>query len=190
MYLGASTLQSTIIYCIFGIFLLNLINLKALILYICVMKIIIGSDPFAYSLKNEILKHLESRQFEILDADTFSNEPYFNVAKKAANLVANGSADCGILLCGTGAGLSIVANKVAGVRAVCVESVFAAKKAKTINNANIITMGSMIVGPAMACDMTDAWIDSKFTEGFPGLEGFLNDALNSVKKIDLENRKA
>ena len=154
------------------------------------MKIVIGADPFAYSLKRELLKHLEKRQFEILDADNFSNETYFNVGQKAAKLVASRSADCGILLCGTGAGMSIVANKIAGVRAVCVESVFAAKKAKAINNANVITMGAMIVGPAMACDMLDAWIDSKFTEGFPGLEGFLNDALNSVKKIDLENRKA
>ncbi len=154
-----------------------------------IMKIVVGADSFAYPLKRALVAHLENRGCEVVDADNFSETPYFDVAVSAAEMVSKGDVDCGLLLCGTGAGMCIVSNKVPGIRAVCVESVYAARKAKAINDANIITMGSMIVGDSMACDMLDAWLDTKFADGFPGLEDFLEEALKSVNAVDAKTRR-
>ena len=152
------------------------------------MKIVIGADSFAYKLKKVVLEHLKSKNVSVVDVDEYKETPYFDVAFEAATQVAQGKADGAILFCGTGAGMNIVANKVAGIRAVAVESVFSAKKAKAINNANIITMGAMIVGDFMACEMVDAWLDTKFAEGFEQLTDFLADAEKSVSDIDKKAR--
>lgn len=152
------------------------------------MKLIIGADPFAYGLKKAVAQHLENRGVEVVDMDSYAETPYYEVAEKAAREISAGNADGAVLFCGTGAGMAIVANKICGVRAVCVESVFAAKKAKAINDANAITMGAMIVGEAMACEMVDAWLDTKFAEGFEQLREFLESARGQVGKIDAANR--
>ena len=152
------------------------------------MKLAIGADPFAYGLKKAVAQHLENRGVEVVDMDSYAETPYYEVAEKAAREISAGNADGAVLFCGTGAGLAIVANKICGVRAVCVESVFAAKKAKAINDANAITMGAMIVGEAMACEMVDAWLDTKFAEGFEQLREFLESARGQVGEIDAANR--
>lgn len=152
------------------------------------MKLAIGADPFAYGLKKAVAQHLENRGVEVVDMDSYAETPYYEVAEKAAREISAGNADGAVLFCGTGAGMAIVANKICGVRAVCVESVFAAKKAKAINDANAITMGAMIVGEAMACEMVDAWLDTKFAEGFEQLREFLESARGQVGKIDVANR--
>lgn len=152
------------------------------------MKIAIGADPFAYGLKKAVAQHLKNRRVEVMDMDSYAETPYYEVAEKAAREISAGNADGAVLFCGTGAGMAIVANKICGVRAVCVESVFAAKKAKAINDANAITMGAMIIGEAMACEMVDAWLDTKFAEGFEQLREFLESARGQVGKIDAANR--
>ena len=152
------------------------------------MKLAIGADPFAYGLKKAVAQHLENRGVEVVDMDSYAETPYYEVAEKAAREISAGKADGAVLFCGTGAGMAIVANKICGVRAVCVESVFAAKKAKAINDANAITMGAMIIGEAMACEMVDAWLDTKFAEGFEQLREFLESARGQVGKIDAANR--
>lgn len=152
------------------------------------MKLAIGADPFAYGLKKAVAQHLENRGVEVVDMDSYAETPYYEVAEKAAREISAGNADGAVLFCGTGAGMAIVANKICGVRAVCVESLFAAKKAKAINDANAITMGAMIVGEAMACEMVDAWLDTKFAEGFEQLREFLESARGQVGKIDAANR--
>lgn len=152
------------------------------------MKLVIGADPFAYGLKKAVAQHLKNRGVEVMDMDSYAETPYYEVAEKAAREISAGNADGAVLFCGTGAGMAIVANKICGVRAVCVESVFAAKKAKAINDANAITMGAMIVGEAMACEMVDAWLDTKFAEGFEQLREFLESARGQVGKIDAANR--
>lgn len=154
------------------------------------MKIAIGADPFAYDLKKAVEGHLRGRGAEVLDADGYSGRPYYEVAEAAAKSVASGGADGAVLFCGTGAGMAIVANKVRGIRAVCVESVFAAKKARAINDANVVSMGAMIVGGPMACEMVDAWIDTGFAEGFEQLKEFLGAARSKVAEIDAANRSA
>lgn len=152
------------------------------------MKLVIGADPFAYGLKKAVAQHLKNRGVEVMDMDSYAETPYYEVAEKAAREISAGNADGAVLFCGTGAGMAIVANKICGVRAVCVESVFAAKKAKAINDANAITMGAMIIGEAMACEMVDAWLDTKFAEGFEQLREFLESARGQVGKIDAANR--
>jgi len=152
------------------------------------MKLAIGADPFAYGLKKAVAQHLKNRGVEVMDMDSYAETPYYEVAEKAAREISAGNADGAVLFCGTGAGMAIVANKICGIRAVCVESVFAAKKAKAINDANAITMGAMIVGEAMACEMVDAWLDTKFAEGFEQLREFLESARGQVGKIDAANR--
>lgn len=152
------------------------------------MKIAIGADPFAYGLKKAVAQHLKNRGVEVMDMDSYAETPYYEVAEKAAREISAGNADGAVLFCGTGAGMAIVANKICGIRAVCVESVFAAKKAKAINDANAITMGAMIVGEAMACEMVDAWLDTKFAEGFEQLREFLESARGQVGEIDAANR--
>lgn len=152
------------------------------------MKLAIGADPFAYGLKKAVAQHLKKRGVEVMDMDSYAETPYYEVAEKAAREISAGNADGAVLFCGTGAGMAIVANKICGVRAVCVESVFAAKKAKAINDANAITMGAMIIGEAMACEMVDAWLDTKFAEGFEQLREFLESARGQVGKIDAANR--
>ena len=152
------------------------------------MKLAIGADPFAYGLKKAVAQHLKNRGVEVMDMDSYAETPYYEVAEKAAREISAGKADGAVLFCGTGAGMAIVANKICGVRAGCVESVFAAKKAKAINDANAITMGAMIIGEAMACEMVDAWLDTKFAEGFEQLREFLESARGQVGKIDAANR--
>lgn len=152
------------------------------------MKLAIGADPFAYGLKKAVAQHLKNRGVEVMDMDSYAETPYYDVAEKAAREISAGNADGAVLFCGTGAGMAIVANKICGVRAVCVESVFAAKKAKAINDANAITMGAMIIGEAMACEMVDAWLDTKFAEGFEQLREFLESARGQVGEIDAANR--
>ena len=152
------------------------------------MKLAIGADPFAYGLKKAVAQHLKNRGVEVMDMDSYAETPYYEIAEKAAREISAGKADGAVLFCGTGAGMANVANKICGERTVCVESVFAAKKAKAINDANAITMGAMIVGEAMACEMVDAWLDTKFAEGFEQLREFLESARGQVGKIDAANR--
>ena len=153
------------------------------------MKIVLGADSFAYGLKKAVAEHLKKRNIEVIDTDNYANTPYYDVAEKSAKIVANGEADGAVLFCGTGAGMCIVANKVKGINAVAVESVFSAGKAKAINNANVITMGAMIVGDFMGCAMVDAWLDTKFAQGFEPLKDFLDGAYKAVSDIDARNRK-
>ena len=153
------------------------------------MKIVLGADSFAYGLKKAVAEHLKKRNIEVIDADNYANTPYYDVAESAAKTVASGAADGAVLFCGTGAGMCIVANKVKGINAVAVESVFSAGKAKAINNANVITMGAMIVGDFMGCAMVDAWLDTKFAQGFEPLKDFLDGAYKSVSEIDARHRK-
>lgn len=152
------------------------------------MKIAIGADPFAYDLKKTVERHLRERGAEVIDVDGYSGRPYYDVAEAAAKSVASGGADRAVLFCGTGAGMAIAANKVCGIRAVCAESVFAAKKAGAINDANILSMGAMIVGGPMACEMVDAWLDTGFTEGLEQFKEFLETARSKVAEIDAANR--
>ena len=152
------------------------------------MKIVVGADPFALELKKAVVAHLVGKGIEVIDADAGESIPYYDSAQRACRLIQAGQADKGILMCGTGMGMSIVANKHEGITAACVESVFAAKMCKAINDANVLTLGAMIVGNFMAVQMVDAWLSTTFTAGLEAHAEFLRTAVTRVAKIDQANR--
>ena len=131
------------------------------------MKIAIGNDHAAVEMKKEIKAYLESKGHEVINfgTDTTASCNYPEYGKAVGVAVASGEADCGILICGTGVGISLAANKVKGIRAaVCSEPV-TARLTKLHNNANIICFGERIVGMETAKSIVDAWIDTEFEGG-------------------------
>ncbi|MCR5784035.1 MAG: ribose 5-phosphate isomerase B [Eubacterium sp.] len=131
------------------------------------MKIAIGNDHAATDLKFEIMEYLMSKGHEVVNfgTDTKDSCHYPLYGEKVARAVAAGEADCGVLICGTGVGISIAANKVKGIRAaVCSEPV-TARLVKEHNNANIIAFGARIVGAETAKAIVDAYLNAEFAGG-------------------------
>lgn len=127
----------------------------------------IGCDHSAVALKNHVKAHLESRGITVIDHGTFSEEStdYPLYAKAVAKSIQKQEADYGILICGTGLGMSMAANKFDGIRAAAVSESFSAKMAKAHNNANILCFGARVVGPGVATEIVDAFHDTTFQEG-------------------------
>ena len=131
------------------------------------MKIGISNDHSAVEMKNEIKKYLEEKGYEVIDygAQTTESCNYVLYGKKAAEAVVNGEVEKAVLICGTGIGISLAANKVKGIRcAVCSEPV-SARLSKEHNNANMIAFGARIVGIEMAKSIVSAWLDAIFAGG-------------------------
>ena len=131
------------------------------------MKIAIGNDHAAVAMKEDIAAYLRERGHEVIDCgtDTAQRVDYPVYGLKAAKCVTSGEADCGIVICGTGIGISLAANKVPGIRAaVCSEPV-SARLAKEHNNANILAFGARIVGLETAKAIVDAYLDAEFLGG-------------------------
>lgn len=131
------------------------------------MKLAIGNDHVAVEMKNEIKQHLKEKGIEVIDVGTNSSDrfDYPISGYKVAKMVASGEVDGGVLICGTGVGISLSANKVKGIRcAVCSEP-YTAKLSKQHNNTNIIAFGARVVGPDLAKMIVDAWVDAEFQGG-------------------------
>ncbi len=131
------------------------------------MKIAIGSDHAAFDLRQIIIQHLQSRGVDVLDVGTHQKKSthYPIYAQLVAKAVAAGEVDLGILICGTGVGVGISANKVQGIRAATVGDTFSARMARAHNNANVLALGARVVGPGLALDIVDAWLDQDFEGG-------------------------
>jgi len=131
------------------------------------MKVAIGSDHAGFEYKEMIKKYLEEKGFEVLDMGTYSNErtDYPIYAEKVAKAVSNGEADRGILICGTGIGMSITANKIKGIRAALCPNDFMAKMARKHNNANILCLGQRVVGTDHALSIVDTFFSTDFEGG-------------------------
>lgn len=128
------------------------------------MKVALGCDHGGYHLKNDIIKHLESKNIEVKDFGTYSTEScdYPDYALKVAEEVASKNYDFGILICGTGIGISIAANKVPGIRAALCSDTFSAHATREHNDANILALGARVVGPGLALDIVDTFLNAKF----------------------------
>lgn len=128
------------------------------------MKIAIGADHGGFELKQALIPFLQGRNIEVLDVGTHSAESvdYPNYAEAVALLVVNGEADAGIVICGTGIGISIAANKVPGIRAALVTSPEMAALAKQHNNANVLALGGRILSVETAEACVAAWLDASF----------------------------
>jgi ribose 5-phosphate isomerase B len=126
--------------------------------------IVVGADHLGLPLKDAIRDYLRSRGYTVEDMGVTTNSPvdYPDVGASLAEAVAQGRFERGVLVCGTGAGMAIVANKVPGVRAVCVADPYTAERAVASNNAQVITFGSQITGPLVAEKLIDIWLMSDF----------------------------
>lgn len=129
--------------------------------------IVMGADHYGLPLKNAIRDYLTKKGYTVEDLGVTEETPvdYPDVGAKVAEAVGRGEYERGILVCGTGAGMAIVANKVPGVRAVCVQDPYTAERAVASNNAQIITFGSQITGSVVAEKLIDIWLGSEFQGG-------------------------
>lgn len=131
------------------------------------MKIAIGCDEAAYDLKQTLKAYIEQAGHEVTDFGTHDAQPvlYPNVAVAVAESVAAGHQERALLLCGTGIGMAICANKVKGIRAAQCHDTYSAERASRSNDAQIITIGARVVGPELAKAIVSAWLDSTFDGG-------------------------
>ena len=131
------------------------------------MKIAVASDHGGFALKEEVKKHLMERGLEVLDLGTYSEESvdYPVYGRACGEAVASGTADLGIVVCGTGIGISIAANKVKGIRCGLCTSVEMARLTKQHNNANILALGGRTTETSLAMEIVDAWLDTEFEGG-------------------------
>ena len=127
--------------------------------------IALGCDHGGFSLMQEVIKHLEARGLEYKNFGTYSEDScdYPEYAKKVAYAVAGGEFEKGILICGTGIGISITANKVRGIRAALCHDCFSAEATRLHNDANILAMGARVVGPGHALKIVDTFLDTPFS---------------------------
>jgi ribose 5-phosphate isomerase B len=128
------------------------------------MKIGIGNDHVAYALKLEVMEHLRKFGHEVVDFGHHDEErtDYPIYGKAVAQAVVHKQVDCGILICGTGVGISIAANKVKGIRAVVCSEPYSAMLSKQHNNSNILAFGARVVGCELAKMIVDAWLGAQY----------------------------
>lgn len=130
-------------------------------------KIIIGCDHGGLELKLDIVAHLQKRGIEVLDVGTYSSEScnYPTYAHALCERIQSGEFERGILVCGTGIGMSMAANKHSGIRAACCADTFSARMTRMHNDANVLCLGGRVVGAGLACDMVDLFVDTEFEGG-------------------------
>ena len=129
--------------------------------------IALGSDHGGYALKQEIMKHLEERGMEYKDYGCYSEEScdYPEFAHAVGKAVAAKECELGILICGTGIGISIAANKIKGVRAALCHDCFSAQATREHNDSNILALGARVTAGGLALKIVDTWLDTPFSEG-------------------------
>ncbi|MGD0126763.1 MAG: ribose 5-phosphate isomerase B [Terriglobia bacterium] len=131
------------------------------------MKIVVAADNVGFALKQLVLEHLKSRGLEVEDCGPLNDKivDYPDFAEKVAARVAAKQADCGVLVCGTGIGMMIAANKVPGIRAVAANDTLSARMAREHNDANVLTMGARMIDAANMRQIVDAWLSTSFAGG-------------------------
>ncbi len=131
------------------------------------MKIAVGCDHGGFELKQTIMEHLSKKNIEVKDYGTYSEEScdYPEFGQKVGEAVVSKECDLGIIVCGTGIGISISANKVPGVRAALCSDTFSAHATREHNNANILALGARVVGKGLALDIVDTFLNSEFQGG-------------------------
>ncbi|MBQ8208530.1 MAG: ribose 5-phosphate isomerase B [Clostridia bacterium] len=130
-------------------------------------KLVMGADHAGYALKDKIKATLSERGYEIIDVGTFSAESckYPLIAHDLCKTITDGKAELGILICGTGVGMSMCANKHKGIRAACTSDTFSARLTRMHNDANVLCFGERVVGYGLAMELVDAFIETEFEGG-------------------------
>ena len=127
-------------------------------------KITIGSDHAGYELKKKVMEHLKERGIEAIDVGTYSTDScdYPDFARAVCKNVQDGVTELGILVCGTGIGMSMAANKHKGIRAAACSDTFSARLTRMHNDANVLCFGERVVGPGLALELVDAFLDASY----------------------------
>ena len=131
------------------------------------MKIVLGCDHAGFNIKDAVIAHIQSKGHEVVEVGTFSSDSchYPIFAHAACEKILDGSCELGILICGTGIGMSIAANKHDGIRAACCSDVFSARLTREHNNANVLCFGERVVGLGLALDLVDAFLSAEYANG-------------------------
>ena len=129
--------------------------------------IAIACDHAALQMKEEIKKHLDEAGVQYIDYGTYDNKScnYPDYAKKVCDVISEKKHDLGILICGTGIGMSMAANKCKGIRAACCADTFSARFTRAHNDANVLCMGARVIGAGLACDIVDMFLSTQFEGG-------------------------
>jgi len=131
------------------------------------MKVVIGSDHGGFELKQTLAAHLKEKGFDVTDVGCYDTNSvdYPDIAEKACKLVTSGEACWGVLVCGTGIGISIAANKISGIRCALVSNEYCAEMTKRHNNTNMLAFGGRVTGPDLAKNILNAFINAEFEGG-------------------------
>ena len=128
------------------------------------MKIAIGCDHGGFEHKNAIAQHLNDRGFEVIDCGIYENKSvdYPDIAVKVCEQITSNNCNLGVLICGTGIGMSLAANKVKGIRAACCSEHYSAKYTRLHNNSNVLCIGGRVIGIGTALELVDLFVDTEF----------------------------
>ena len=131
------------------------------------MKIAVACDHGGYALKNALMREMVNQGYEVIDYGTYSEESvdYPDYAYKAAKAVSTGECEKGVVVCGTGIGVSMVCNKVKGIRCALVHDVFSAKATRAHNDTNMLAMGQRVIGEGLAIEILNAWLTTDYEGG-------------------------
>lgn len=131
------------------------------------MKIAIGADHGGFNLKEKVIEHLQNLDYEVIDKGTYSEESvdFPDYSKQVTKAIQDKDAELGILICGTGIGMSIAANKQKGIRAALCGDVFSAKATREHNNTNVLCLGARVTGEGLALMIVDTWLNAEFEGG-------------------------
>ncbi len=129
--------------------------------------LVIGCDHGGFELKNAIIKHWESKGIDYIDVGCYSTDSvdYPVIAKELCKKITSGEAKLGVLVCGTGIGMSMAANKIHGIRAACCSDTFSARLTRNHNDANVLCIGGRVVGVGLGLDLVDNFINAEFEGG-------------------------
>ncbi|MEM1171690.1 MAG: RpiB/LacA/LacB family sugar-phosphate isomerase [Cyanobacteria bacterium P01_H01_bin.35] len=152
------------------------------------MKIAIGADPYGFDLKEAVKQYLQNKGIKVEDIgvnNSTEETPYYKVAAQVSKMVGTQQVERGILVCGTGMGMAIIANKYPHVYAAVCENSFAAEKSRSINNSNILTLGGFVTTPLVAQDIVDIWLATEFKQGWePDIQDWLENSMTDIAQIE------
>jgi len=152
------------------------------------MKVILGSDKSGFTLKNALKAYLTGSGREVIEIGTTDAEkgvPFFIVAPEAAKKMQAGEAERAILVCGTGMGMCQTANKFKGIRAACVESSYAARMCRAVNDSNVLCLGGWIIADTLGAELAEIFLSTEFTQGLePWRQEFLKNAKKEFQGIE------
>lgn len=157
------------------------------------MKIGLGADKHGYQLKEAVKKILQEKEIEVVDHgvnEPEGEQPYYQVASEVAGKVGSGEYQKGILVCGTGMGMAIIANKHPGVYAAVCENPLAAERSRSINDSNVLTLGGFVTEPDQAEKIIDVWLKTEFTQGWdPSIAEWLKNSKKDIREVETSQFK-